>query len=106
MNFKEGDKYIQFTKYGGVNKGVVSESFNTICVDTKNSVSYEVPHIRNENGIVLNLKDDGVIYRITHEYSEEECENIRKVGKFIQNKKQSKVDDYLSGEDVLIFPNL
>ena len=104
--FKEGDKYIQFTKYGGINRGVVSEVFNTICVDTKNSISYEVPHIRSESGVVLNLSKDGLIYKITHEYSEEECENIKKIGKFFQNRKQSKIDDYLSDEDVLIFPNL
>jgi predicted PolB exonuclease-like 3'-5' exonuclease len=104
--FKEGDKYIHFTKYGGINKGVVSEFFNTHCVDTKNCVSYEVPHVRNENGIVLNLREDGLIYKITHEYSEEECENIRKAGKYYQNRKQNKINEYLSDEDVLIFPNL
>jgi hypothetical protein len=75
-------------------------------VDSKNGISYEVPHIRNENGIVLNISEDGLIYKITHEYSEEECENIKKIGKIFQNRKQSKIDDYLSDEDVLIFPNL
>jgi hypothetical protein len=55
---------------------------------------------------VLNISEDGLIYKITHEYSEEECENLRKIGKIIQNRKQSKIDDYLSDEDVLIFPNL
>ena len=104
--FKEGDKYIHFTKYGGINKGVVSEFFNTHCVDTINCVAYEIPHVRNENGIVLNLREDGLIYKITNEYSEEECENMRKIGKTYQNRKQSKIDDYLSDEDVLIFPNL
>lgn len=104
--FKEGDKYVQFTKYGGINRGVVSEVFNTICVDTKNCISYEVPHIRNEKGIVLNISEDGLIYNITHEYSEEECENMKKIGKRFQNRKQSKIDDYLSDGDVLIFPNL
>ena len=104
--FNEGDMYIQFTKYGGINRGVVSEVFNTICVDSKNGISYEVPHIKNENGIVLNLSEDGLIYRITHEYSEKECENMKKIGKSFQNIKQSKRDDYLSDEDVLIFPNL
>ena len=104
--FKEGDKYIHFTKYGGINKGVVSEFFNTHCVDTINCVAYEIPHVRNKNGIVLNLREDGLIYKITHEYSEEECENIRKVGKYYQNRKQNKIDEYLSDEDVLIFPNL
>jgi hypothetical protein len=104
--FKEGDMYVQFTKYGGINRGVVSEVFNIICVDSQNGISYEVPHIRNENGIALNLSEDGLIYRITHEYSKKECENLRKIGKNIQNRKQSKIDDYLSDEDVLIFPNL
>jgi hypothetical protein len=104
--FKDGDMYIQFTKYGGINRGVVSEVFNTICIDSQNGISYEVPHIRNENGIALNLSEDGLIYKITHEYTKEECENLRKIGKNIQNRKQSKIDDYLSDEDVLIFPNL
>ena len=104
--FKEGDKYIHFTKYGGINKGVVSEFFNTHCIDTKNCVAYEVPHVRNKNGIVLNLREDGLIYKITHEYSEEECENIRKVGKYYQNRKQNKIDEYLSDEEGLVFPNL
>ena len=36
---QKGDKYIHFTKYGGVNKGEVYEVFsNLTSIDTKNKV--------------------------------------------------------------------
>jgi hypothetical protein len=42
--FEKGDKYIHFTKYGGVNKGEV-ESFGYINI-IGNGVAYKKPYIK------------------------------------------------------------
>jgi hypothetical protein len=63
--FKSGDKYIHFTKYGGVNKGEVKSYGETRVIDTKNCVEYLKPHIVTTKNIVLELDgSDGTIFKV------------------------------------------
>jgi hypothetical protein len=75
--FEEGDKYIQFTKYGSVNKGVIKHCGVVNCIDTINGVSYQRPYIVNEKNIHYDLDGtDGKFYKVTDEYSKERCEEM------------------------------
>ena len=77
--FTKGDKYIHFTKYGGVNKGEVDYYGYTTHIDTVNKVSYITYRITNTVGITLQLDgSDGEIYKIEKEYTDEQCVNIKK----------------------------
>lgn len=70
--FKEGDQYIHFTKYGGVNKGVVEWYGETINWDTDNMVAYHVPYIKSTKGIVIHLNgEDGRVFKIKNDITEE-----------------------------------
>ena len=63
--FKKGDKFIQFTKHGGVNKGEVQELHYTTVWDTKNLCRYQSISIFTTNGVRLDLDgSDGRIYKI------------------------------------------
>ena len=63
--FKTGDKYIHFTKYGGVNKGEVKWYGETTVIDLKNQVVYSEPYIVTTLGISLKLDGtDGRILKI------------------------------------------
>lgn len=90
MIFEKGDKYIHFTKHGGVNRGVVRYAGYTIVIDTKNGVSYKRDYILNTNGVSYDLDgSDGRFYLIEKEYTKEECENIaNNFKKFGEAKKQ------------------
>ncbi len=74
--FQKGDKYIHFTKYGGINKGVVkSYHTGTFVIDTTNQVSYYKPYITTTNNTQLQLDgSDGKIYKINQEFTKEESE--------------------------------
>jgi hypothetical protein len=75
--FKQGDKYIHYTKYGGVNIGEVKDVAFINGIDTDNKVIYQVPHIITTNGILLSLNgDDGNIYKIVGELSDDKSKII------------------------------
>ena len=75
--FEEGDKYIQFTKYGSVNKGTIKHCGVVSCIDTINGVTYQKPYIVNEKNIHYELDgSDGRFYRVTVEHTKEECEEM------------------------------
>ena len=77
FTFEEGDKYIHFTKYGGINKGVIKHCGVVNHIDTKNGVTYQKPYIINEKNVHYDLGgDDGKFYRVTKEYTKEECEQM------------------------------
>lgn len=62
---KKGDKYIHFTRFGGINTGEVDEYFEVENIDTELQMCYYVPHIRSIKGIVLELDGkDGKVYRL------------------------------------------
>jgi len=66
--FKQGDKYIHFTKYGSINKGEVKSCGSATSIDTFNLVTYKKQHIISTKGIMLNLDgSDGRIYKIEEE---------------------------------------
>lgn len=84
--FEKGDKYIHFTKYGGVNKGEV-ESFGYINI-IGNGVAYKKPYINTTNNVRLNLDGtDGKIYKIEREISVEEYKSIGNLAAKMGQKK-------------------
>jgi hypothetical protein len=86
--FKEGDKYIHFTKYGSVNKGEVKSCGGTHTIDTENNVMYWSPNIITTKGIILNLDgSDGKIFRIEEEYTDEQSQNIDNLLTKLREKK-------------------
>jgi len=75
--FKVGDRYIHFTKYGGINKGEVKSYGETRVIDTENCVEYLKPHIVTIKNIVLELDgSDGMIFKLENEYTIEECKKM------------------------------
>lgn len=94
INFKSGDKYIHFTKYGGVNKGVVDSIGYSTCFDTANGCSYIKLHLRTTKGVVLQLDgSDGEIFKISEELSTERCQELDKLfSKLGQRKGQIQAD--------------
>lgn len=80
--WKVGDKYIHFTKYGGVNKGVVVDLHEQIRIDYRNKCEYKVNGIVIEIGIVLWLDEDEV-YKITKDDNFTEKEVSRKYERIV-----------------------
>lgn len=73
-----GDKYIHFTKYGGVNFGVVKSIWYVHSLDVGNRCMYLKPQFRNERGSNYDMTEDGKFFKIEKEYTPEEVEAIRK----------------------------
>jgi len=75
--FKAGDLYIQFTKYGSVNRGEVKwygEIFNH---DMVNGVVYKDPYIVNTNNITYHLDgSDGRFYKIERSLEKKHREGV------------------------------
>lgn len=88
--FKVGDKYVHFTKHGGVNKGVVADVFsNQTVVDVPNRIRYRKWFIRTGNGITLCLNEER-IYLVEKEFSEADCENILMNAKELAKRKSER----------------
>lgn len=78
--FNAGDKFIHFTKYGGVNRGEVERLHSITVWDTKNLCRYEVISIFTTNGIKLNLDGtDGKVYKVHSEMDPVSAKNFEKV---------------------------
>jgi uncharacterized protein with NAD-binding domain and iron-sulfur cluster len=97
--FEEGDKYIQFTKYGSINKGVIKHCGVVNCIDTNNGVSYQKPYIVNEKNIHYDLDgNDGRFYKVTVEYTKEECEQMvqayKKLMELKDNRRQKIMESF------------
>ena len=76
--FNKGDKYIHFTKYGGVNIGEVEYYGYVTSMDTINKVKFKKYYILTTKHIRLELDgSDGRIFKIEQEYTDEECINIK-----------------------------
>jgi len=101
--FKEGDKYIHFTKYGGVNSGVVKSLTSVRVVDGVNGVIYVKDGIITDKGFLLELGgSDGSIYKVEKELSKEECDNLKvnferlKQNRIkAENKLKSRIENYM-----------
>ena len=86
--FEEGDKYIQFTKYGSINKGIIKHCGVVNCIDTNNGVSYQKPYLVNEKNIHYDLDGtNGRFYKVTAEYTKEECEQLNEAYKKLMELK-------------------
>lgn len=89
--FEEGDKYIQFTQHGGINKGVVKHCGIVNCIDTNNGVSYQKPYLVNQKNIHYDLDGtDGRFYKVTVEYTKEECEQMVQAYKKLMELKDER----------------
>lgn len=85
---RAGDHYIHFTKYGGVNKGIVKRIAYSNVWDGANKVVYKRPHIITQNNFNLELDgSDGRVYKIDREITEEQ---VAKMTEFVSNIKDRK----------------
>lgn len=99
--FKEGDMYIHFTKYGGVNKGEVKSYVETRVMDTKNCVQYLKPHIITTKNILLELDgSDGMIYKVEKEYTIEEAKRLSMTIEKMVEYKHKKTQEYRDGVEL------
>lgn len=86
--FEKGDKYIHFTKYGGVNKGEVADIFEMNVINTNKLCKYVKFGILTTNGVRLHLDgSDGKIYKITSEMTKERAKELSKVFERVSAKK-------------------
>jgi len=95
--FEKGDKFIHFTKYGGVNRGEVEEIRELNVWDINNLCTYIKYSIFTTNGVSLNLDgSDGKIYKVKSEMSPEKANNLNMILKKASNNKyrlQLNLDD-------------
>jgi hypothetical protein len=91
--FEPGDKYIHFTKYGGVNKGEVKRYGNQISWDTDNMVAYFLPYIETTKGFIIHLTgEDGQAFKIKDDITEETLRKLKsssEVFKVLKERKES-----------------
>ena len=90
--FKQGDKYIHFTKYGGVNKGEVEWYGSTMNYDYENEVVYVSYYIKSTVGHVISVDgSDGRVYKINETMDPEMLKKLKSsVGVFdeLKNRKE------------------
>jgi hypothetical protein len=99
--FKEGDKYIHFTKYGGINKGEVKSYGETHVMDTKNCVTYLKPHIITTKNILLELDgSDGTIFKVEKEYTIEESKKLSMTIEKMVEYKHKKMQEHRDGVEL------
>ena len=92
--FKKGDKYIHFTKYGGVNKGEVQDIHELNVLDTNKCCTYKKVSILTTKGFSLSLDgSDGKIYKIESEMSEDRAKQLAKTFKKMTNHKHRPKDN-------------
>lgn len=91
--FKKGDKYIHFTKHGGVNKGEVDYIYETNVLNIDNQCTFRKLSIFTTKGFSLNLDgSDGKIYKIDSEISEERAKQLASAFKKMTNHKHRPKD--------------
>ncbi len=92
--FEKGDKYIHFTKYGGINKGEVEYFGYVTVIDSVNGVQYKKYYIVTTKKISLELDgSDGKIYKVEREYTPEECERIATKFKNLSRAKNERLKE-------------
>ena len=90
--FKPGDKYIQFTVYGCVKRGIVAKVHESIITDTVNSVEYVSVSIITKDHQMLELDgSDGRIYRVINELSHDQVKNIMYLRNHLQDDENQCV---------------
>lgn len=98
MDFNKGDKFIYYTKYGGVVRGVVDVAYTSMSVDMVNKCLIEIPHIRSTRGIVYTLEADRGPYKLIKEYKQEE---IDAYNERLIHLSESKKKMHISAEESL-----
>ena len=92
--FKEGDRYIHFTKYGGVNKGEVQRYGQTMNHDYENEVVYVSTYIISTMGHVISLDgSDGRVYKINEDMDPEMLKKLKSSTEVLvelKNRKQQR----------------
>ena len=88
--FESGDKFIHYTKYGGVNICEVKEVNVVKCFDTDNKVIYDKPVIITTNNVALETDgSDGRIYKINNFMSDDGVERLNNLVKNLHEKKEN-----------------
>jgi hypothetical protein len=88
--FIAGDKFIHYTKYGGVNIGEVKEVNVVKCIDADNKVIYDKPVIITTNNVALDTDgSDGRIYKINNFMSDDGVERLNNLVKNLHEKKEN-----------------
>lgn len=86
--FKPGDRYVHFTKYGGINFGEVKWFSYITRIDGRLGIHYKVPYISTLKNFHLSLDgSDGNVYKISHDMTPEELERWTKLGETMYNKE-------------------
>ena len=92
--FKEGDKYIHFTKYGGVNKGEVQRYGQTMNHDYENEVVYVSTYIKSTMGHIISLDgSDGRVYKVNEDMDPEMLKKLKSSTEVLvelKNRKQQR----------------
>lgn len=90
--FKKGDKYIHFTKYGGINKGEVEFEGGWLVIDRNNGVMYDQRFIKTTKGFLLQLDGtDGQVYKITEVIDENFEANLNKIKEAVKTIKNRTI---------------
>lgn len=88
--FETGDKFIHYTKYGGVNIGEVKEVNVVKCIDAGNKFIYEKPVIITTNNVALDTDgSDGRIYKINAFMSDKGVERLENLVTTLREKKEN-----------------
>lgn len=93
---QEGDSYVHFTKYGGVNIGQVKEVRSSTVIDTVNKVKYFKHYIITNKEVLLSLDgEDGRIYLLKEIISEEEALAYSRMVLAMKMKKDQIIEEKL-----------
>lgn len=86
---QKGDKFICYTKYGGIVKGEIDLIGERVILDITNKISYIESFIITTNGIPYDSKDIKIISR---EYTQEEIERMERVMERLAERKNEWKD--------------
>jgi len=90
-DFTPGSTYIHFTKYGGINKGIVKRVGETIKWDTDNMVAYHIPYIETTVGHIIHLDGtDGRAFKIKGDITEEMLRRLKSSSTILEELKNRK----------------
>jgi hypothetical protein len=91
--FQSGDKFIHYTKYGGVNKGVVKNVHSVSSISLIDNVFYENPYIITQNNVRLFLDgSDGRIYKIQEEFTDEVSKKLAAGLEAMSKRKEETIN--------------
>lgn len=89
--FEKGDRYIHFTKYGGVNKGEVEWYGQTMNYDYENEVVYVSHYIRSTIGHAISTDgSDGRVYKINGSMDPEMLNKLKSSTGVLEELKNRK----------------